>query len=391
MRSAFPIQQLGVLMPAARLRVLAPVLAALLVGGTVPGLAQDMGTQVQVNLSETGCDPSTISVPAGPVVLQLTNAGGDVAEFEILRGDFVVDEAENIVPGFQSDLMTRLDGGEYTTICYSLQAPRGTLTVTGGGAASQAPSTLVDAATLASYQTEYETYVRAQAADGAARVATFVAAIKAGDLDTARSLYATTRVPWETIEPITELFADLDAAIDFREDRFTSIDDPAWTGFHRIERLLWVDGASGDLGALADGLLANANDLAARVATLPIDAYTMAQGAGSLIEEVAQSKMTGEEDRYSGTDLVSIQANVDGSKRIVDIFRPTLSAIAPDYLASLDAALATVDAMMRRYRDGDGFRAFKDIAPDDLTALQGAFAGLAEVLSQLAGTLGLTA
>jgi iron uptake system component EfeO len=222
-------------------------------------------------------------------------------------------------------------------------------------------------------------------------VATFVAAIKAGDLETARTLYATTRVPWESIEPIAELFADLDAAIDFREDEFTSVDDPAWTGFHRIERLLWVDGASGDLAALADGLLANASELASRVATLPIDAYSMAQGAGALIEEVAQSKMTGEEDRYSGTDLVSIQANIDGSKRIVDIFRPTLATIAPDYLARLDAGFAAVDVLMARYRDGAGYRAFRDVTPDDLTALKGAFAGLAEVLSQLAGTLGLTA
>ena len=377
-------------MPAVRPRVLASLLAAVLIGGTAPGLAQDTGTQVQVNLSETGCDPSTITVPAGPIVLQLTNLGGDVGEFEILKGDFVVDEAENIVPGFRSDLVTRLDSGEYTTICYSTQSPRGTLSVT-GSAASRAPSAVVDAGVLAGYQTDYETYVRAQATDGAARVATFVAAIKAGDLDTARSLYATTRVPWESIEPIAELFSDVDHAIDSRVEDFSGVDDPAWTGFHRIERILWVPGASGDLGVLADGLLANANDLASRVSTLPIDAYTMAQGAGSLIEEVGRSKMTGEEDRYSGTDLVSIAANVAGSRRIVDIFRPSLTAIAPDYLAHLDSAFGAVDTILERYRAGDGYQSFSAITPTDLTALRGAFAGLADVLSQLAGTLGLTA
>src|SRR4029077_15101145 len=137
------------------------------------------------------------------------------------------------------------------------------------------------------------------------------------------------------IEPIAELFADLDGAIDFPEDKFARVDDPAWTGFHRIERILWVDGASGDINALADNLLANANDLVSRVATLPIDAYTMAQGAGALIEEVAQTKMTGEEDRYSGTDLFSIRANVDGSQKIIDILRPTLTKVAPDYLGRL--------------------------------------------------------
>ncbi len=172
-----------------------------------------------------------------------------------------------------------------------------------------------------------------RAREFASRVASFVAAIKAGDLDTARSLYATSRLPWESIEPIAELFGDLDQAIDFREEDFDSVDDPALTGYHRIERILWVEGASGDLNALADELLANANDLATRLATLPIDPYTMAQGAGALIEEVAQTKMTGEEDRYSGTDLWSIQANIDGSKKIVDILRPVACRRStPEYL-----------------------------------------------------------
>ncbi len=378
-------------MPAVSIRALAPVLAALLVGGTGPALAQDAETRVLVNLTEAGCEPAALSVPAGPVVFEITNLGGDIGEFEILKGDFVVDEVENMVPTFRNNLVTRLDGGEYTLVCYTLQSPRSTLTVTGGAAATRPPSSVVDATTLAAYQAEYETYVRAQATDFAARVATFTAALKAGDLDTARSLYAITRVPWETIEPIAELFTDLDQAIDFREEDYASVDDPAWTGFHRIERMLWVEGASGDLNTLADGLLANANDLAARVATLPVDAYTMAQGAGALIEEVAQTKMTGEEDRYSGTDLVSITANVDGSKHIIDVFRPTLAAVAPDYLAQLDAAFAGVDAVTDLYRDGDGFQSFQDITPTDLTALQSALAGLTEVLSRLAGILGLAA
>jgi iron uptake system component EfeO len=378
-------------MLASRRRAMVPALVALLMVTSTPTIAQETENRVRVNLSEAGCDPAAISVPAGPVVLELTNQGGDVAEFEILRGDFVVDEAENIVPGFQDDLVTRLDGGEYTTVCYSLQSPRGTLSVAGGPAATTAHSSVVDAATLPGYQTAYETYVRAQATELVTRVTAFTAALKAGDLDTARALYASSRVPWETIEPIAELFTDLDHAIDSREEDVQGVDDPAWTGFHRIERILWVDHASGNLDALADGLLANTTDLASRLATLPLDAYTMAQGAGALIEEVAQTKMTGEEDRYSGTDLWAIAANIEGSHRIVDILRPSLESVAPNYLAQLDAAFVGVDTLIDRYRDGDGFRRFGDVTPADITALQAALAGLAEVLSRLSGTLGLTA
>jgi iron uptake system component EfeO len=296
------------------------------------------------------------------------------------------------VPTFQSSLVSRLDGGEYQLICFSLQAPRGSLNVTGEPAGTRPPSSAVDAATLAAYRSEYETYVRAQGAAFAEAVAGFVAAIKAGDLDAARTLYAPSRVGWESIEPIAELFADLDQAMDFREEDFAGgVDDPAFTGYHRIERLLWVDGASGDLPTLADQLLADANDLARRLQTLAIDPYQMTQGAGGLIDEVAQTKMTGEEDRYSHTDLWSIEANIDGSRRIVDIVRPSLAAIDAGYLDRLDEAYASVDALTGKYRTADGFQPFDAITSEDVTALQAALAGLGELLGQLSGTLGLSA
>ena len=63
------------------------------------------------------------------------------------------------------------------------------------------------------------------------------------------------------------------------------------------------------------------------------------------------------------TDLFSIRANIDGSKKIIDILRPSLTQVAPEYLARLDAAFQGVDGIIDRYRDGESFRSFKDIAP----------------------------
>ena len=39
---------------------------------------------------------------------------------------------------------------------------------------------------------------------------------------------------------------------------------------------------------------------------------------------VKNSKISGEEDRYSHTDLWDFQANVEGSQKIVDLLRPQL-------------------------------------------------------------------
>jgi iron uptake system EfeUOB component EfeO/EfeM len=160
-----------------RTRILGPALVGLLVTGAAPALAQDAETRVAVTNSESGCEPSALSVPAGPVVFEITNFGGEVGEFEILRDDFVIDEVENIVPTFQNNLVSRLDGGEYELICFNIQTPRGTLSVAGGPAGTRPPSAVVDADTLAAFQAEYETYVRAQGATFAEAVALFVGAI----------------------------------------------------------------------------------------------------------------------------------------------------------------------------------------------------------------------
>lgn len=63
----------------------------------------------------------------------------------------------------------------------------------------------------------------------------------------------------------------------------------------------------------------------------------MVGGAAGLIEEVAASKISGEEDRYSHTDLWDFRANVEGSQKIVDLLRPQLQKANSELLAKVDA------------------------------------------------------
>ena len=219
---------------------------------SVPAAAQDE-TRVPVVVDDTGCDPVAIEVPSGVVVFEVTNAGGDIGEFEILSGDRVVDEVENIVPGFVVNMVTRLDGGSYETVCYTLVSPRGTLEVIGGAGTQRAAQRRGRRCASCPPRGRLRGLGRRAGDELVTQdVGAFVAAIVAGDLDAARALYAPSRVAWEEIEPIAELFADLDVAIDAREEDFAAgVDDPEFTGFHRIERILWVEGASGDLASLA--------------------------------------------------------------------------------------------------------------------------------------------
>ena len=178
--------------------------------------------------------------------------------------------------------------------------------MTGGAAATPPPNTVVDQAELDAARDRYATYVTTQVTDLVdGRSAPSRRPSRVATSQAAKALYAPARIPWERIEPIAELFPDLDQAIDFREEDFDGgVDDPEFKGFHRIEKVLFADGTADGLAPLAVELRANVAELKKRIDALVIDPRVMARGAGELIEEVAQSKMTGEEDRYSKADLV---------------------------------------------------------------------------------------
>ena len=57
---------------------------------------------------------------------------------------------------------------------------------------------------------------------------------------------------------------------------------------------------------------------------MKLEAAQIANGANELLGEVSASKITGEEERYSHTDLVDFEANVDGSKVAFESVRPIL-------------------------------------------------------------------
>ena len=179
-------------------------------------------------------------------------------------------------------MSTRVDGGTYQMICGNTQAPKGALTVTGGAAPSLPPNAVVDQAKLDAARDGYATYVNEQVTDLVAKIGAFTAAVESGDLAGAKALYAPARIPWERIEPIAELFPDLDQAIDFREEDFDGgVEDPGFKGFHKIEKVLFKDGTTDGLAPLAAELRANVAELKKRVDALVIDPRVMARARAS--------------------------------------------------------------------------------------------------------------
>ncbi len=115
----------------------------------------------------------------------------------------------------------------------------------------------------------------------------------------------------------------------------------------------------------------------------------MVGGAAGLIEEVAASKISGEEDRYSRTDLWDFQANVDGAQKIVNLLRPLLEKADKPLLQKIDANFNTVDSVLAKYRTKEGYESYEKLTDADRNAMKGPITALAEDLAQLRGVLGL--
>jgi high-affinity iron transporter len=97
------------------------------------GSAAAGGTTVEVTASEYKFDPNAIEVPAGAVSFHVTNKGTEEHEFEIFKGETVVDEVEGLVPGLDQTLTVTLEAGDYTFACklngHDQAGMTGTLTV----------------------------------------------------------------------------------------------------------------------------------------------------------------------------------------------------------------------------------------------------------------------
>ena len=252
-------------------------------------------------------------------------------------------------------------------------------------AATQSPLDLVGPVS------DYKIYVTEKVYQLAVETAKFTDAIKKGDLATAKKLYAPTRVHYEAIEPIAELFSDLDASIDSRvDDHEAGVKAEDFTGFHRLEYSLYSENTTKGLDALADGLLKDVKDLQTRIAELTFPPEKVVGGAAALLEEVAATKVSGEEDRYSHTDLYDFQGNIDGAKKIVDLFRPQIESQDKAFAAKVDKNFATVDKILAKYKTQDGgFETYDKVKENDRKALIGPVNTLAEDLSTLRGKLGL--
>ncbi|CAM3330781.1 iron uptake system protein EfeO [Paenibacillus lupini] len=213
----------------------------------------------------------------------------------------------------------------------------------------------------------------------------FVQAVKTGDVETAKSLYAPTRMYYERIEPIAEALGDLDPNIDAREN---DVEEKDWRGFHRIEQALWVNNTTSGAEDYASQLLDDTKTLRALIETVEVEPSLLVTGAVELLNEVSSSKVTGEEERYSHTDLYDFAANVEGAKKIYELLQAELNKQDAELEGQIGTSFANLEQALAAYKSGDGYVSYLDLKEEDTKKLSQLLDALAEPLSQMGTILG---
>lgn len=368
-----------------------PVLAALVLAGCTSNSLEDAAT-IAVNISDDACTVSVHEAPAGHAVFAVTNSGSKVAEFYVYAADgtTIVAEVENVGPGLTRDLVVTLDAGTYVTSCDAGMDGddiRADFVATAAGqaaAASPERQAALDAASAT-----YLGYVKDEVDTLTTKTKAFADAFAAGDDDTARFIYADARVHWERIEPVAEAFGDLDPRLDLREADLGP--QELWMGWHRAEKTLWppTEGyvvTEADRTAIADQLVADTLDLQGRVndQAFEIAPFAIGNGAKELLDELSTTKITGEEEVWSGTDLWDMQANIDGAFAAFDALRPLVASSDPALVTELDQRFADVNATLATHGSlAEGFALYPELTHDQVLELSRVVEALSEPLARL--------
>jgi iron uptake system component EfeO len=348
--------------------------------------------QVLVTIAGHSCEPNALTVPAGRASFRIVNRSDRAVEWEILDGVLVIEERENIAPGLSQVINANLLPGDYTITCGLLSNPRGTLHVTptaaSDAAAKAGPALLAFVGPLS----EYRVYLSSHGSTLIKAVTALEQAIAAGDLGQAQALYLPARAAYQRVAPAAQRLGQLDNTINARADYFEKREqDPEFVGFHRLEYALFQQRNLDGLAPLAQHLLTDVTTLKQQLLAQSLAPEQLVSIVVRNLDNIAQVRAnTGEEERYSHSDLNGFAGNLDASRKVVELLRPLLGKSAAPLLANIDTALADFDAELDGFKVDGGYASYDSVSTGQRQQIADKAKALAAALDAIDPALGLS-
>lgn len=348
--------------------------------------------EIIVTIHSHSCEPNALTVPAGRASFRIVNRSDRAVEWEILDGVLVIEERENIAPGLSQVINANLLPGDYAITCGLLSNPRGTLKVTPTAeseANAKAPPSLV---AFIGPLSEFRVYLSSQGSALIKAVDELQKAIDAADLSRAQALYIEARTAYQRLAPAAQRLAELDNAINARADYFEKREqDPAFVGFHRLEYGLFQQRSLDGLAPVAQRLSGDVTRLRQQLLAQPLPPEQLVNILVRNLNNLAQVRaVSGEEERYSHTDLNGFAANLDVTRKVVDLLRPLLEKSAGDLLPKIDSAITALDAQLNGLRVQDGYSSYDSVGPGQRQKISDKAKALADALDGIDPALGLS-
>jgi iron uptake system component EfeO len=315
------------------------------------------GGQVEITITGSACAPNEVTLAAGAADFAIHNASSRAIEWELLDGVMVLAERENIAPGFTVEVTPRLEPGTYQMTCGLLSNPRGTLTVTAADGSTTAAATAPTLADLIAPTAEYRVYAITSADELVAATIVLAAAVKSGDIATAKARAADGLAAFAHMAPIAHLFANSASALGT---------GPA--SLPALAKSIATAPGTGDLGAAADAVAAAAQSLSGRAHMTTAAPHEIVAGAGTAVAALGG----GVEDPRTAA------ATIAGVRKVADLFRPLTLRADKALAAKLDTDLTTAET------------AFATPGVTATPALKAQLADLGADFTALLAALGLT-
>lgn len=348
--------------------------------------------EIVVNIHPHSCEPNTLTVPAGRVSFRIVNRSERAVEWEILDGVLVVEERENIAPGLSQVINANLQPGDYAITCGLLSNPRGTLHVTPTAASDAAAKAKPSMVAFVGPLSEFRVYLAVQGSALIKAATALNQAIASGDLAQAQALYLPARAAYQRLAPAAQRLAELDNQINARADYFEKREqDPAFVGFHRLEYALFQQRKLDDVAPIAQRLLADVTTLKQQLLaqSLPPEQLVsiVVRNLNSLADVRAGS---GEEERYSHSDLNGFAANAQTARKVFDLLRPMLSKSSADVLANVDQAMSDFDNQLNAFKSADGYVSYDAVTAAQRQQIAAKAKALAAAMDGIDPALGLS-
>ncbi|RON24310.1 multidrug DMT transporter permease [Pseudomonas brassicacearum] len=348
--------------------------------------------EIVVNIHPHSCEPNALTVPAGRASFRIVNRSDRAVEWEILDGVLVLEERENIAPGLSQVINANLAPGDYTITCGLLSNPRGTLHVTPTAASDAAAKAKPSMVAFIGPLSEFRVYLSSQGTALIKATTALEQAIEAGDLSQAQALYTPARAAYQRIAPAAQRLAELDNAINARADYFEKREqDPAFVGFHRLEYALFQQRNLDGLTPVAQRLTRDVTTLKQQLLAEPLPPEQLVSIVVRNLNTLADVRASsGEEERYSHTDLNGFAANLDVARKVVELLRPMLSKSAAAVLPKIDSALAAFDSELNDLKVKDGYASYDSVSAEQRKQVADKAQALADALDTIDPALGLS-